>query len=250
MSAERHAATTPFLTAEWRHLLMLNYPVDPALLAPHVPDGTELDLWEGSAYLSLVGFLFLDTKLKGVPIPFHRNFEEINLRFYIRREDDDEVLRGVVFLREIVPRRAIAWVANALYEEHYVTAKMTHTITDGRVEYTAQNGRSRLRFGAAYSGDPEPLVPGSAEEFFAEHYWGYTRRADGATSEYRVDHPPWKAWRVGDGAVEGDLAVYYGDAFAEVLAKPPTSAFLADGSPVAVFDAVKLTKNIGTRTHP
>ncbi len=75
----------PFLTAEWRHLAMLNYEIDPVILRPFVPSGTELDSWNGKTYVSIVGFLFLKTRVRGLAIPFHQNFEEINLRFYVRR---------------------------------------------------------------------------------------------------------------------------------------------------------------------
>ena len=97
-----------FLTADWRYLAMLNYVVDPRLIGPLVPPGTEIDYEDGQTFLSIVGFLFLDTRLLGLPIPLHRNFEEVNLRFYVRKKSADTWRRGVVFIRELVPRRAIA----------------------------------------------------------------------------------------------------------------------------------------------
>ena len=106
-----------FLTAEWRYLAMLNYRVSPSLLYPLVPPGTELDLWNGTAYISVVGFKFQHTRVLGVPIPFHVNFEEVNLRFYVRRETNGAVRRGVTFIRELVPRAAIAGVAKLAYNE-------------------------------------------------------------------------------------------------------------------------------------
>ena len=117
-----------FLTGEWRYLAMLNYRVDPALLDPLVPRGTSLDLWQGAAYVSLVGFLFRDTRVLGVPVPRHRQFEEVNLRFYVRREIAGEMRRGVTFIREIVPRPAIAAVARLAYNEPYVAMPMRHSI--------------------------------------------------------------------------------------------------------------------------
>src|SRR6266513_2477095 len=124
-----------FLTAEWRSLAMLNYEVDRSVLARRVPPGTELDSWGGVVYVSVVGFLFLKTRVLGVPIPGHRNFEEVNLRFYVRRKADGEWRRGVVFVKEIVPRRAIAAVARGLYGENYVAMPMSHAIDGRRVEY-------------------------------------------------------------------------------------------------------------------
>ena len=110
----------PFLTANWRYLAILNYTVDPRLLAPFVPLGTEIDFENGETFLSVVGFLFLDTRLLGLPIPLYRDFEEVNLRFYVRRKSADTWRRGVVFIRELVPRRAIALIARACYGENYL----------------------------------------------------------------------------------------------------------------------------------
>ena len=239
----------PFLTAEWRYLAMLNYEVPPAMLLPYAPPGTALDSWQGRTYLSVVGFLFRDTRLRGVPIPFHRHFEELNLRFYVRRDVDGEVRRAVTFLKELVPRRAIATVARLAYNEPYEARPMRHVLTPphapgalpARVEYgwrEADGAWGRLVMTPA--GLPEPLVPGSEAEFITEHYWGYTRQRDGGTVEYRVAHPPWTVAAAGSVELEGDLVALYGPELAEVLQGPPTSAFLATGSPVTVFAPVRL----------
>ena len=232
-----------FLTGEWRYLAMLNYRVEPALLEPLVPCGTTLDRWQGATYVSLVGFLFRDTRVLGVPVPLHRDFEEVNLRFYVSREVGGELRRGVTFIKEIVPRRAIAAVARIAYDEPYVALPMRHSIgeqtnTDAapsavRYEWRRRAGWSALVVEA--SGTATPLVTGSEAEFITEHYWGYTRQRDGGTIEYRVDHPRWNVWTAVDARLEGDIARVYGDAFAEALSGAPTSAFVADGSPVTVY---------------
>lgn len=221
---------------------MLNYPVDDGLLDAYVPRGTELDTWNGRPYVSLVGFMFLRTKVKGWPIPYHRNFEEVNLRFYVRRHVKGETRRGVVFIREIVRRRAIAWVANALYNENYVNAHMVHTraVDSGLTQYECGQGESTFGFKAFTEGEAKPLSPGSAEEFFAEHYWGYARRRDGSTNEYRVDHPPWKVWTTRNATAYGNTAAFYDDAFAEIVRAEACSAFVADGSRVQVFPAIRI----------
>jgi hypothetical protein len=231
-----------FLTAQWRHLLMLNYDVDPASLLPFVPAGTQLDLWQGRSLVSLVGFRFLQTRLLGWAVPFHQNFTEVNLRFYVRRETVDGFRRGVVFLKEIAPKFAVSWVANAIYHETYVTLPMSHRIQipgsaadrTGRIEYRWRQGGRRYEMTANFCGLPRVLPAGSEEEFIAEHYWGYTRRRDGATWEYRVEHSPWRVWRVDAAAFEGDATELYGRTFADVLSHPPSSALVADGSPVIV----------------
>jgi uncharacterized protein YqjF (DUF2071 family) len=224
----------PFLTAEWRMLAMLNYEVDPGLLNALVPAGTELDRWQGRLYVSLVGFRFLNTRVLGVPIPFHRDFDEVNLRFYVRRRAGDEVRRGVVFVREIVPKWAIAAVARNVYNEKYVSLPMRHRIEFPQVQYEwrTRSGWSSLQIAT----QGEAFMPGekSEEQFITEHYWGYAAQRDGSSVEYRVEHPSWKVWTGAEAKFEGDVEDLYGEALAAVLKSPPRSAFLAEGSAVSV----------------
>ena len=222
---------------------MLNYVVPPGLLHQHVPSGTQLDEWQGKTYVSIVGFLFRNTRVLGVPIPWHRNFEELNLRFYVRRTVDGEVRRAVTFIKELVPRRAIATVARLAYNEPYEAVPMRHSIsrahasalTPDSVEYSWRHGGRWARLSVRPIGGPSPIESGSEEEFITEHYWGYTRQRDGSTVEYQVQHPRWRVWQVSAPRLEGDLASLYGEQFAEVLSHPPSSAFLAEGSPISVY---------------
>ena len=231
----------PFLTARWRHLLLLNYAVDPALLAPHVPAGTVLDAHAGSTYASLVAFLFRDTRVLGLRIPGHEHFEELNLRFYVRRECDGELRRAVVFVRELVPRRAIAFLARALYNEPYVALPMRHRIGGDppRVEYGWRLDGAWDTVAAAAEGSGAPPAAGSHEEFITEHYWGYTRQRDGGTLEYRVEHPRWRVWRARLVGMSARLEPLSGEAFARALTTP-ASVFIAEGSPVTVFRGNRL----------
>jgi len=232
--------TSRFLTAEWLDLAMLNYEIDPAIVAARVPAGCELDSFAGRTFVSVVGFRFLRTRVLGVPIPFHVNFDEVNLRFYVRRDVAGERRRGVVFVKEIVPRRAIAWVARVVYGENYVAFPMRHELTHGATSESSEAAYRWKRDGrweglsVTYSGVPA-LAPEDAEEsFITEHYWGYARQRDGGTVEYRVEHPRWRVWRARGAALECDVASLYGPEFAAPLARAPTTAFVADGSPVVV----------------
>ncbi len=236
----------PFLTAEWRYLAMLNYEIDPDFLTPLVPNGTELDQWQGKTYMSMVGFQFLNTRVQGVFIPFHSNFEEVNLRFYVRRMTDDGWRRGVVFVKELVPRRAIAWTARLLYNENYVALPMGHQIemaNDGsvcKVEYSWKfNGRKDF-LEINTQGKAGETQEGSIEEFISEHYWGYTRQRDGGTVEYKVEHPRWQVSSARSGVFDCDVKSLYGEEFVKYLHKTPTSAFLANGSEVTVFKGVRI----------
>jgi uncharacterized protein YqjF (DUF2071 family) len=231
----------PFLTANWRYLAMLNFAVDPKILAPHVPAGTELDFYHGETYLTVVGFLFYHTIVCGLPIPRHRNFEEVNLRFYVRKKPvrlaPETWRRGVVFIRELVPKIAIAVTARVFYGEPYLALPMRSEIEDRngmvRAKYEWRRVKKLEHLAMSAEGEPRSCVAGSHEEFITEHYWGYTARGQ-TTSEYRVEHPRWKIWPADSFEFHADVATLYGEKFVEPLSTDPVSAFIADGSPVEV----------------
>jgi len=229
-----------FLTAEWRDLVMLNYEVEPALLAEYVPRGTELDAHGGKTYVSLVGFRFLRTRIFGVlPIPFHTNFDEINLRFYVRRRESEAVKRGVAFIREIVPRRAIALVARLTYGERYERRPMRHSLRRDPANIEAHyEWLSGCKWGGLHvnaTGAASLPAEGSLEQFITEHYWGYAAQRDGRCIEYHVRHEPWRVWNCTSAAFDGYATDLYGQAFASIVARKPDSAFLAEGSAVQVL---------------
>jgi hypothetical protein len=232
----------PFLTANWRYLVMLNFAIDPQILQPLVPAETELDFHEGQTFVSLVGFLFLDTRVVGLPIPLHRDFEEVNLRFYVRRKCAQEWRRGVVFVRELVPRRAIALIARLFYGEPYLALPMRHALEhkDGDVfaEYQWRRNRRWETLAMTATGEPQRAGSGSHEEFITEHYWGYTARRGGC-SEYRVEHPRWRLWKAVTTKFDADVATLYGPQFVETLKAPAFSGFIADGSPVQVHQRAR-----------
>ena len=239
------SAKKVFLTADWKYLAMLNYEVAPEILAPFVPSGTELDVWNGKHYVSVVGFLFLNTKVRGIPIPFHRNFEELNLRFYVRHQAADGWRRGVVFVKELVPRAAIAFVARTFYNENYIALPMAHrleksggAVKSAEYSWRFKNAENYLRI--TTRGEAQPLVAGSETEFITEHYWGYAKQRDGSTVEYQVEHPPWHVWQAESAELKCDVAGLYGANFSPFLNRAPASAFLAEGSGVRVFSGTRL----------
>jgi uncharacterized protein YqjF (DUF2071 family) len=248
----------PFLTADWRFLAMLQYEVDPHVLQPFVPRGTELDDWRGRTLVSLVGFRFLETRVLGAPIPCHRHFDEVNLRFYVRRRGPEGWRRAVVFLREIVPRQAIALVARLWYNEPYIALPMRHRITMdrategemGHVRYEWLHEGRWAHLEVETEGAPTLPTPDSEEAFISEHYWGYTAQRDGGCLEYHVSHPPWRVWAVRQASLTCDASALYGAPFARVLGASPASAFLAEGSPVAVFRGRRLRPTGAERVAP
>jgi hypothetical protein len=228
-----------FLTAHWKQLLFINYTVNPDILTPYLPKGTKVDCWNNQCFVSLVGFMFLDTRIKGIPIPFHTNFEEFNLRFYVTCNQDNTTKRGVVFIKEIVPRRMICAVAKLLYGEHYYYHPMQHQILQSeetiKVSYGFKHNKQWNQIAAVATTNTFLAPAGSEENFITEHYWGYTKVSADTTSEYQVVHPPWALHQVLSHQVNCDVSSLYGPAFTPFLQQPPSSVFLASGSPVSVL---------------
>jgi uncharacterized protein len=229
-----------FLTAKWLDLVMANYRVEPALLSEFVPPGTELDFWNGECYVSLVAFKFFDTKVLGIPIPFHRNFLEVNLRFYVKRETANETKRGVVFVKEIVPRLAIAFIARTLYGEPYETWRMRHAQKEKELSYFWSNRKCENQVAVQIGENLGVPETGSHGEFIIEHYWGYTRRGANRTDEYKVEHPKWELFDVGAAEIKVDFGKTYGERFAFLNAAEPASILLTKGSEIAVYKGAKL----------
>ncbi len=233
-----------FLTAKWKNLIIVNYEVDPSLLSDFIPQKTELDLYNSKCYVSLIGFLFLDTKVLGIPIPFHKNFEEVNLRFYVKHSSGSEVKRGVVFIKEIVPKFLIKLVANNLYSEKYESLPMRNELN---VSHIAINTGYFWKykdeeFSIKVSADKNSYMaePDSIEEFITEHYWGYTKVSDSKTSEYEVEHPEWKLHNVNNYEIDCDFGKLYSERFSFLSSTKPSSVFLAEGSEIIVRKGIIL----------
>ncbi|MEP6945609.1 MAG: DUF2071 domain-containing protein [Acidobacteriota bacterium] len=229
-----------FLTARWEDLIMANYAVDPSLLEPLVPEGTELDLYDGKCFVSLVGFMFRDTRVMDFIIPFHVNFEEVNLRFYIKRNADGEERRAVRFIKEIVPRFAIATVARVLYGEPYECWSMDHVRTDTNVGYSWSKDGSTNKIEVEIGESQGVPEAGSQGEFIIEHYWGYTARGGGRVDEYKVEHPKWELFSVKNEQIDVDFGKVYGAAFAFLNNEKAHSVLLAKGSEVAVYKGKRI----------
>ncbi|MBV9963561.1 MAG: DUF2071 domain-containing protein [Parafilimonas sp.] len=233
-----------FLSAAWRNLIMANYVIDPSLLQKYLPCKTELDAFNNEHYVSLVAFLFQHVKVRGVAFPFHTNFEEVNLRFYVRYKEDNKWKRGVVFMKEIVPRRMISFVANTLYGEKYATHKMKHAWFENETElfvnYEWKVDANWNHLSCVTERNPEPIIENSAEEFITEHYWGYTFINDTCTGVYQVQHPKWRIHKVKSYDIVCDTAKLYGNDFVSTLNQKPKSVFLAEGSDIKVLKGTKI----------
>ncbi|WP_452222954.1 YqjF family protein [Lacinutrix chionoecetis] len=227
-----------FLNAEWRKLAIANYPIDPNRLSKYVPKGTELDLWKGKCYVSLVGFMFKNTKLLSVKIPFHTNFEEVNLRFYVKRFENNTWKRGVVFIKEIVPKPALTFVANSIYKEHYVTLPMRHQWKENEknrvVEYSWKKNKKWHSIKVVADLESSKIAEHSVTEFITEHYWGYAKVNNSITNEYEVTHPKWRQYKVEDFVIDVDFGINYGKGFECLNNMSPETVMLAEGSEITV----------------
>ncbi|WP_316636386.1 DUF2071 domain-containing protein [uncultured Flavobacterium sp.] len=233
-----------FLKAEWRNLALFNYEVDPKILEKYVPAGTEIDIWNNKCYVSLVGFMFKNTKILGLKVPFHINFEEVNLRFYVKRFENGEWKRGVVFIKEIVPKKAITFIANTLYQEHYETQKMKHEIIENENTnifiYQLKNDKKWNTIRLETKNVLTEIEVDSEAEFITEHYFGYTKIDEETTFEYEVMHPRWEQLEVLNHNIEIDFKKTYGSDFGFLQTQKPTSVFLAKGSKITVKNKRKI----------
>ena len=229
---------TTFLKANWENIIMVNYEIDPEILQPFLPKGVTLDLFDGKAYVSLVGFMFKNTKIFRIPIPYLGNFEEINLRFYVQRKGGNTIKRGVIFVNETIPYRIVAWMANKLYKEHYTVVPTKHFIHQKeekqqvKFEWLLDKKWNHILVEAGTSS--KKMIVGSFEEFIYEHYYGYTKVSDSATEEYRLQHPSWQVHEVINYDICCDFSAMYGDAFSVLNKAKPAAVFFAKGSSVKV----------------
>ena len=228
-----------FLTAFWQNLIFANYEIDPQILQKYLPYKTELDLFEGKCFVSVVGFDFRETAVLGVKFPFHINFEEINLRFYVRFKDGNTWKRGAVFIKEIVPKFMITFIANTIYKENYATHATRKSLqsTDNQMvlRYEWLN-KSRWNFlEVTAKNEKNTISPNTEAEFITEHYWGYAHSKENLTMEYEVVHPKWQIQEVIDYKIEADFVDLYGSEFSFLENAKPSSVFLADGSEVSIL---------------
>ena len=237
-----------FLKAEWRKLAFANYEVDPSILAEYIPPGTELDLWEGKCFVSLIGFIFLNTKIFGIRVPFHSTVEEVNLRFYVKRFENNTWKRGAVFIKEIVSKPALTFVANTIYKEHYETMPMKYeweeNSVDRSVAYYWKKNKIWQSFKITATLNTSEIKENSETEFITEHYWGYAKVNESVTNEYQVTHPRWKQYIVESSEIKVDFEMVYGKNFKFLNTLKPTSIMLIEGSKITIEGKKTLKKEV------
>ena len=226
-----------FLRANWENLIMANYEIEPSTLAPYLPKGVELDFHNNKTYVSLVGFMFKNTRLFGLPIPFFGSFEEINLRFYVKKIENRKIKKGVVFINETVPFKIVALLANKLYKEHYISIPTKNSIDitenkDIKFEWKINDRWNSL----AVKSDTNKykIEQGTIEEFIFERYFGFTKLSDISSQEYKIHHPKWMTHKILNSKIDCDFKSMYGDSFSILNNQTPDSILLAEGSQVSV----------------
>lgn len=226
-----------FLKANWENLIMANYEVEPSILKPYLPKGVELDFYKYKTYVSLVGFMFKKTSLFGLPIPFFGSFEEINLRFYVRKVEGKKIKKGVVFINETVPFKIVALLANKLYKEHYISIPTKNTIDIGEHKHINYEWKMKNKWNSiTVQSDTNKykIEPSSIEEFIFERYFGFTKLSPSRTQEYRIHHPRWMTHKILNNNIDCDFRTMYGDAFSNLNNQAPNSIIMAEGSQVSV----------------
>lgn len=223
-----------FLTARWENLVLCTYRVDPDILKTLMPPGLEADTIDGAAFISLVAFDFLDTKVKGIKFPFHVNFPEINLRFYVKSLQR----RGVVFIKEFVPRTLIALFARIIYNERYEGISMKDQMTVGEtISLTHTIKRGGKEYSLNLKAENKPFMPpaNSTEHFFKEHEWGFGTNKIGEPLFYKVEHPLWDVYPIKEFSHDFDFGKVYGPGWAFLNTLEPHNVTFASGSAVKVY---------------
>lgn len=235
----------PRIDAKWKKLLLANYPVETHILDPYLPYCTEHVYRNGKSYVSLVGFLFLDTKLMGIGFPFHTNFVEVNLRFYVRRTFENEWRYGVVFIREFVSLPMVSFIAKNVAHENYETVPMKQKMTsEGEsrsLEYSwKKEGWHSMQIITGLNSYP---IPESSDmHFFTAQHWGYSQVNTHKTYEYSVEHPHWDMYATKEYRIDVDFGKSYGSKFAFMNDHQPESVFLAEGSEIVMIKQKTIKK--------
>jgi len=229
-----------FLSGHFDHIVLFNYAVAPEFLAPYLPAHTELDLHDCRYFCSLVGVRCLDLHTHGMPLWPFRNYAQVNLRFYVCRQIDAPHWRhGVVFIKQLIPHRLVAWTARRLFNERTETQRVTALVeatAEGteQVEYRWPFQGEHCRLKTSFRPQPPCAAPEQQRLFFVERHWGYAAQRDGSTLEYRFDHPPWQVYRPLDMTSSVSVGDFFGPPFTELFRSPPDSILACRGSAVSL----------------
>lgn len=143
-----------------------------------------------------------------------------------------------MFIKEIVPKVALTFIANTIYNENYVATAMKHswneTDTSREVAYFWKSKGKWQHISVIADKEPQQIPAGGEIEFITEHYWGYARCNSLKINQYEVRHPRWEHYPVTSFNIEADFELNYGSTFAFLNKQQPASVMLAEGSEISV----------------
>ena len=186
------------MTQRWNDLLFAHWPIPTAAIAPLIPDGLQVDMYQGSAWLGVVPFWMDRIKFRGLPpIPFANSFPEINLRTYVR--DHRTGTPGVYFFSLDGANLLAVITARSFYHLPYHWAEMRIESRSER-EFSFYSRRrfssNPVIFKARYRGlGPTRKLAenraGTLEYFLTERYCLFTHNSAGELVRANVHHVPW-----------------------------------------------------------
>ena len=235
------------MTARFSEVVAVNFQIDPKVLAPRIPKGLELDFYKGETYVSLVAMMLRDVRVWGIPIHIATGFEELNMRFYVRRKDGDGYQRGACFIKDYVSSGAAAWILGSLFKADFHKIKMKHDNTgfadDGEsvpsVDYRWKVGDHWNRLRIKARSKVQKTGSDTKVGFILNHNNEYSSRK-GKTLEYRATHPTWTVWDAAQANFTCDVKTLFGQEFEKPLSKRPASVFVASGSDFTIYKPTTL----------
>lgn len=218
----------------WRDLLFLHWRVPPENLAPSIPDGLEIETFDGSAWIGIVPFLMRGVRPRFLPtFPGLSDFHELNVRTYVV---DEAGRPGVWFYSLDADQSLAVRIARRFFHLPYEHARMSHQVSgDETIDYACcRKGRATpSEFRYRPLGSPREATPGTLEFFLLERYLLYSWDARRERLfEGRVHHRPYPFQNVT--LERHDALAIEWDGLRSVVGPPVHAAFSA-GVDVEVF---------------
>ncbi|MEM8913796.1 MAG: DUF2071 domain-containing protein [Planctomycetota bacterium] len=178
----------------WSDLLFAHWPIQPDIIARLLPDGMQLDTYDGLAWVGVVPFTMSGVSPRCCPsVPGLSRFLELNLRTYVKVNQKP----GVWFFSLDAASRFAVRLARATFNLPYMDASMSlERPTDELVRYCSRrthDGEPAAEFAASYhrDGDFRTAVPNSLEFWLTARYCLYSVDRMGRIYRGEIDHPPW-----------------------------------------------------------
>ncbi|MCU1486771.1 MAG: hypothetical protein JWN67_3517 [Actinomycetia bacterium] len=177
----------------WDELTFLHWRYEPAEVQRLLPDGLEVETFDGSAWVGLVPF-FLEVGVPGVrSVPWFSRFAETNVRTYVRGRDGET---GIWFFSLDAARLGAVVVARATYRLPYFWSKMSLVHDGSSIAYTSRRRWPDPGRGARSEAVIEIGEPFAAHELTdLDHYltarWALYSAPRSGLRHARAFHDPW-----------------------------------------------------------